>query len=158
MRILLLSVHVLGSIIFIGPVTVATSLFPRYARATLAGDDRARGVLDLLHRVSRNYAVLGLSVPVFGIAIGAALGVLLQPWLMASMALTTLAAVLLAVVLIPGQSSVIETLDDVASPRPELTPVLARLGLLAGIFALTWTVVVVLMIARPGSTTALLNQ
>jgi hypothetical protein len=155
-RILLLSIHVLTSIIFIGPVTVATSLFPRYARAALAGgDDRARGVLDLLQRISRTYAVLGISVPAFGVAIGAALGVLLQPWLMVSMALTAVAAGLLALVLIPGQASVIETLDGTAGRTDELTPLLVRLSMFAGIFALTWTVVVVLMIARPGSTTGL---
>lgn len=149
-KVLLLAVHVLGSIIFIGPVTVATSLFPRYARAALAGeDDRARGVVELLHRISRGYAVLGVSVPVFGIAIGAALGVLLQPWVVVSMVLTAAAAALLTLVLLPGQASVVAALDNGATPAPPLS----RLGMAAGVFALTWAIVVVLMIARPGSTT-----
>lgn len=153
---MLLSAHVVGSIIFIGPVTVATSLFPRYARAASADrDGRARGVLELLSRISRTYAVLGISVPVLGVATGAALGVLTQPWLMASMALTAVAAGLLVVVLIPGQAEVLECLDGPADRHPELAPPLARLSMTAGIFALTWTVVVVLMVARPGSTTGI---
>lgn len=153
MKILLLSVHVLTSIIFIGPVTVATSLFPRYAKAALNGGDRARGVLDLLHRISRGYSVLGLTVPVFGIATGAALGVLTQAWLIVSMALTAVAAGLLALVLLPGQDAVMRALDGEAADVPAVAPVLGRLRMTAGIFALTWAVVVVLMIARPGSTT-----
>ncbi|WP_028934651.1 hypothetical protein [Pseudonocardia spinosispora] len=149
MKAFLLSIHVLASIIFIGPVTVATSLFPRYARAAVDGSDRARGVLDLLHRISRSYAVLGVSVPVFGIAVGAALGVLLQSWLVVSMALTAVAAGLLALVLLPGQAAVVDLLDGGGDP----SPVLARMSMVAGLFALTWAVVVVLMIIRPGSTT-----
>jgi hypothetical protein len=53
MTAVLLAVHVLAAIVFIGPVTVAASLFPRYARQGEVG------VARVLHRISRVYAVLG---------------------------------------------------------------------------------------------------
>jgi len=139
---LLLSVHVLAAIVFIGPVTVAASLFPRYAR------EGSVGVVDALHRISRVYAVLGLAVPVFGIATATQLGVLGDAWLLVSMALTAVAAGLLALVVLPEQARVVTALH--AAEPVRITP---RLGMTTGVFALIWAVVVVLMIVRPGSTT-----
>jgi len=142
MTAVLLAVHVLGGIVFVGPVTVAAGLFPRYAR------EGSVGVVDALHRISRVYAVLGLAVPVFGIATGAQLGVLGDAWLIASMALTLVAALLLGLVILPAQARVVTGLHErgAASVPPSL-------GMTTGVFALIWAVVVVLMIVRPGSTT-----
>lgn len=142
MTALLLSVHVLAAIVFIGPVTVAASLFPRYAR------EGSVGVVDALHRISRVYAVLGLAVPVFGIATATQLGVLGDAWLLVSMALTAVAAGLLALVVLPEQARVVTAMH--AAEPVRITP---RLGTTTGVFALIWAVVVVLMIVRPGSTT-----
>lgn len=142
MTALLLSVHVIAAIVFIGPVTVAASLFPRYAR------EGNTAVVDALHRVSRVYAVLGVSVPAFGLATGAAMGVLGDAWLIASILLTAGAAALLALVVLPGQSRVVDALHADGT-----TAVSPRLAMASGVFALTWAVVVVLMIVRPGSTT-----
>ena len=79
MNKVLLSVHVLAAIIFVGPVTVAASMFPPIARRSLtAGTENAGtvvagtgdvGVLRVLHRISRGYAIGGLTVPVFGLAV-----------------------------------------------------------------------------------------
>lgn len=156
----LLSVHVLASIIFVGPVTVAVSLFPRYARAALAPDvagagsaDRAAAVAMVLHRVSRVYAVLGLSVPVAGIALGAHLGVLGETWVVVSIALTVAAAALLATVLLPGQHDVTSAFRDGGAGGTAVRIRCRRSAATAGLFSLTWTVVVVLMVLRPGSTT-----
>ena len=143
MTAVLLAVHVLAAIVFIGPVTVAASLFPRYARTGEVG------VARMLHRISRVYAVLGLAVPVFGIATAARLGVLGDAWLLVSMALTLVAALLLALEVLPGQAKVMAALTG-DSPAPAVPP---RLGMTTGVFALIWAVVVVLMIVRPGSTT-----
>jgi hypothetical protein len=138
----LLAVHVLAAIVFIGPVTVAASLFPRYARQGEVG------VARMLHRISRVYAVLGVAVPVFGIATGAQMGVLGDAWLLVSIALTLVAALLLALEVLPGQVKVMAALEG------EVTPVVPpRLAMTTGVFALIWAVVVVLMIVRPGSTT-----
>lgn len=132
---LLLSIHVLAAIVAIGPVTVAASMFPAAARR---GDVPA---MRTLHRICRVYAALGVVVPVFGLATATSLGVLTDAWLLVSIALTVAAAGLLGLLLLPGQARVLGGAQD------------PRLGMLTGIFNLLWATVVVLMIARPGSTT-----
>lgn len=155
----MLSLHVLASVIFIGPITVAASLFPRYARQGLAegADSGAVGVSRLLHRISRGYAVFGLSVPLFGIATAVGLGVLGQTWLVVAIVLTAAAGVLLAVAILPTQQLLLERLigepTDGCPDGPETPTALSRLRMLTGVFALAWAVVVVLMVFRPGSTT-----
>lgn len=149
----LLSLHVLAGIIFVGPVTVAVSLFPRYARLAADVEQRAAAlsVLVLLRRISTAYAVLGLSVPVFGLGVAIQLGVLTDPWLIISIAITVGAALLLVLVVLPGQRRLLDGLTD---PTPSVAPAATRrLASASGVFALLWSVVVVLMIIRPGSTT-----
>ena len=143
MTAVLLSVHVLAAIVLIGPVTAAASLFPRYAR-----EPASLPTAELLHRISGGYAVVALAVPVFGIATAARLHVLGQSWLVVSMALTAGAALLLAAGIVPGQRRALAGLRAGST-----TGALARLSMLTGLFSLTWAVVVVLMIVRPGSTT-----
>jgi hypothetical protein len=48
-----------------------------------------------LHRICRGYAVAGLAVPVLGLATGALLGILADPWLIASIVLTAGTAAIL---------------------------------------------------------------
>jgi hypothetical protein len=133
---LLLSIHVLAAIVAIGPVTVAASMYPAAVRR---GDVPA---MRTLHRICRVYAVLGVAVPVFGLATASSLGVLGDAWLLTSIALTVLAAAVLGLLVLPGQA---RALSQPADP--------GRIGMLAGVFNLLWAVVVVLMIVRPGSTT-----
>lgn len=157
----LLSVHVLAAIVFVGPVTVAVSLFPRYAREALVvpahagqgvrGRHDSSSAVVLLHRVSCVYAVLGLSVPVLGIALGSRLGVLGDVWLLASVLLTVAAALLLALVILPSQTRVMELIGDTAGAASWAGA--SRLGMASGVFSLLWAAVVVLMVVRPGSTT-----
>ncbi|MDT0342686.1 hypothetical protein [Streptomyces litchfieldiae] len=145
---LLLSLHVLAAILAVGPIAVAASLFPRFARGT---DERSRGVAALLHRICRGYAVFGIAVPAFGLATGASLGVLTDAWLLASIVLTAIAAVVLALAILPGQQALL------ADPLNETPAAPARRGMplpaVTGVFNLLWAIVVVLMIVRPGSTT-----
>ncbi|MER5550940.1 DUF2269 family protein [Streptomyces sp. NPDC002793] len=155
---LLLSIHVIAAIVAVGSITVAASMFPRYALRALDGtekDGRAAGVAGLLHRVCYGYSLAGIFVPVFGIATGAALGVLTDAWLIASLVLTLIAAAVLGLAILPGQRRLLADEDDGEGP-PTLDaarPMAARLTMLTGIFNLVWAVVVVLMIVRPGSTT-----
>lgn len=150
----LLSVHVLAAIIFVGPVTVAASMFPPLARRMLASDDVGdTGVLRLLHRISRGYAIGGFTVPVFGLAVGAGLGVLGDYWLIISMVLTFAAAGVLALLVLPGQGKVLAAADGSREVRDGVLPAAKALSMTTGMFALLWAVVVVLMIVRPGSTT-----
>ncbi|PRX96707.1 hypothetical protein [Allonocardiopsis opalescens] len=145
---LLLSVHVLAAILTIGPITVAASLFPRYARDAPGG--RA-GTAAFLHRICRGYSVVGIAVPVFGLATGAQLGVLTDAWLIVSIVLTAIAAAVLALAILPGQRRML-ALPEGAAPG-QARRWAARLSMLTGAFNILWAVVVVLMIVRPGSTT-----
>ena len=131
----LLSLHVLAAIVAIGPVTVAASMFPAFARR---GDETA---LRVLHRICRVYAAIGVAVPVFGFATAGVMGVTGDPWVVVSIGLTAAAAFVLALVILPGQQRV---LDGVR---------VTRLAMYTGLFNLLWVAVTVLMIVRPGSTT-----
>ncbi|AKJ12898.1 membrane protein [Streptomyces incarnatus] len=161
----LLAVHVLAAIVAVGPVTVAASMFPPAARRALAapgapetpgtpgtqetqgtpGTPGATGTLHLLHRICRVYALVGVVVPVFGFATASEMGVLGSAWLIASIVLTALAAVVLAALVLPAQSAL-------AEGRGTRTQT-ARLAMFTGMFNLLWAAVTVLMIVRPGSTT-----
>jgi hypothetical protein len=156
---LLLSLHVVAAVVFVGPVTVAVSLFPRHARLALTGTDpHAAPVVRLLHRISRVYAVLGLAVPVLGVALALRLRVLGDAWLVVSIALTLTAALVLAVAVLPVQQRAVDLLEQagVGTRSDAASAWVAgahRLALSSGVFALLWVVVVVLMVVRPGSTT-----
>jgi hypothetical protein len=156
---LLLSVHVLAAILAVGSIAVAASLFPRYAKQAVSeggeGEEKGRSaaIAAFLHRVCRIYAVAGLVVPVFGLATGAQLGVLGDAWLISSMILTAIAAFLLAMAILPNQERMLAMAQGGGTAAEGLNAAAARLGMLTGVFNLLWSVVVVLMIVRPGSTT-----
>jgi hypothetical protein len=134
----LLSLHVLAAIIAVGPVTVAASMFP----AALRRGDKTQ--MLTLNRICRVYAAVGLAVPVLGLATAGAMGVLGSAWLLTSIFLTVVAALVLGFLVLPAQATALAAPGDI---RP------ARLGMTSGLFNLLWAVVVVLMIVRPGSTT-----
>ncbi|MEU7479224.1 hypothetical protein AB0A63_24775 [Lentzea sp. NPDC042327] len=130
---LFLSLHVLAAIVAIGPVTVAASMFPRAVTTS--------GNAALLHRICRVYALVGISVPALGFATAGVMGVTGHPWVVVSIALTTAAAFVLALKVIPGQEQALRTGDA------------EHLAMYTGIFNLLWATVTVLMVLRPGSTT-----
>ncbi|MGW5066700.1 hypothetical protein ACWEQJ_11400 [Streptomyces cyaneofuscatus] len=173
---LLLSLHVLASILAVGPITVAASMFPRYAKPPAPGDDGPHDhdlrTAAFLHKICRGYAVVGIAVPVLGLATGAQMGVLGDAWLVTSIVLTTIAAALLMSMVLPGQRELLEEEEGEDLPGAgtgegalgtgagsgALTvaarrSAAARLAMTTGIFNLLWATVVVLMIVRPGSTT-----
>ncbi|MCX4685336.1 hypothetical protein OG401_13590 [Kitasatospora purpeofusca] len=154
----LLSLHVLASVLFIGPVAVAVSMFPRRAGAALAGGpERAAdaGMLRQLHRITQVYALLGIAVPVLGIGVAQVMDVLGQSWLIASMVLTAVAALALLLFVLPAQQAAVGALalEPDAEEHGRAVRGLKLLPMTAGVFNLLWAVVVVLMIVRPGSTT-----
>lgn len=154
----LLAVHVLAAIVLIGPVTVAASTFPRYARAASAGDTpgasaAAAASATAMHRITRSYAVLAVAVPAFGVGTASVLGVLSQSWVVVSMVLTVVAGVLLALGVVPQQRRTLALLTQFPAPAEAVARTSARLMLMTGLFNLIWAIVVVLMILRPGSTT-----
>lgn len=145
---LLLSLHVLAAIVAIGPVTVAASMFPAAVRraATAPDDEQPRTVLRTLHRICRVYAVVGIAVPVFGLATASSMRVLGDTWLIVSIVLTAIAAAVLGLVVLPSQQRMLADAAGSVATAP-------RLAIYTGVFNLLWAVVTVLMIVRPGSTT-----
>lgn len=147
MEALLLSVHVVAAILFVGPVAVAASLFPRYAPVAVGspgdGDVRDAGVATALHRISRGYGAVAVVVPVVGLVLAVAQGRAGEVWIVVAMILTAVAGALLATRIVPSQRDALDVPDDGTRLR--------RLGMLVGLFNLLWVVVVVLMIVRPGS-------
>ncbi|MFE3599148.1 protease [Streptomyces sp. NPDC059142] len=124
---LLLSLHVIAAIVAIGPVTVAASMFPPAVRHAMASsDDRSASAnVALLHRICRVYAVFGVAVPVFGFATAKNMGVLGDTWLIVSIALTLVAAVVLGALVLPRQSALLELLESperAAAPAGGTTP------------------------------------
>ncbi|MBJ6642192.1 hypothetical protein [Streptomyces sp. BSE7-9] len=152
---LLLSLHVLAAIVAVGPVTVAASMFPPAVRRAAPADGadpgrRAAGTVELLHRICRVYAGLGVLVPVLGLATGLAMGVLGDAWLVASVFLTAVAAGTLIALVLPRQD---ELVAQVTERRPVDHRSTVQLAMFTGVFNVLWATVTVLMIVRPGSTT-----
>ncbi|WP_280305691.1 hypothetical protein [Nocardia neocaledoniensis] len=147
MEHVLLSVHVLAGIVFVGGSAVAASLFPRYA-PVLAGAEQAESVRSgavavAMHRITGDYAKLAIIVPVVGIVLATIQGRMNEIWITLAMILTAVAGGLLALQIHPLQRAALAEPDDGSRLR--------TLSMLAGIYNLLWAVVVVLMIARPGS-------
>ena len=136
MSAILLSAHVIVAILAVGPIAVAASMFPRYAR-----EDGSLPVARVLYRICQTYAAVGVAVPLLGIATAVSMGVLTQAWVLVSIALTAAAAVVLVANILPDQRA---ALDGTT---------VTRLAMTTGIFNLLWVVVTVLMIVRPGSST-----
>jgi hypothetical protein len=148
MEAFLLSAHVLAGILFVGPSAAAVSLFPRFAPVLDGSPERRPGersarVAALLHRITRVYGVLAVTVPIVGIALAIVQGRMGEVWITVAMIITAVAGALLALQIAPRQRQALSEPDDGRQLR--------RLGMLAGIFNLCWAVVVVLMIVRPGS-------
>jgi hypothetical protein len=116
----LLVLHVLAVVIALGPVTVASSMFPQALRRAQAspGDAGARAALGLLNRICRVYAVVAIAVPVFGFGLASTTHVLGKTWMMISIVLTVVAAAVL-IFLLPAQQRALDEVDGVAAPAAE---------------------------------------
>lgn len=157
MENILLAAHVLAGILFVGPVAVTTSLFPRFAApATGTGADAvatapapavapatAPAVATVLHRITRVYGILALVVPVIGLVLAAVQGRLGEIWITIAMVLTAVAGALLALRIVPTQRDALTGSLDPGGLR--------MMRMLTGVFNLLWAAVVVLMIVRPGA-------
>ncbi|MFS0703355.1 hypothetical protein AB6N23_02420 [Cellulomonas sp. 179-A 9B4 NHS] len=149
MERVLLAAHVVAGILFVGPVAVTTSLFPRYAPVAdapadaPAGGERSASVAAALHRVTRVYGRLALAVPVIGLVLAAVQGRLTEVWITLAMVLTAVAGGVLVLRIAPAQREALDTPDDGSRLR--------ALRGLAGVFNLLWAAVVVLMVVRPGA-------
>nr|WP_206441863.1 DUF2269 family protein [Streptomyces boncukensis] len=153
--------HVLAAVLAVGPVAVAASMFPPVARRAAAGTaEGGVATVQVLHRICRVYALVGVSVPVFGFATAGEMGVLGSAWLVTSIVLTGIAAAVLALLVLPRQDALLSALAGPAGSAGQAgsAPAVdrkstARLAMFTGVFNLLWATVTVLMIVRPGSTT-----
>jgi len=136
----LLIAHIGAAIVFIGPATFASSAFTRYAAP---GTHEVAGAL---HTATRTYSRATLAVPVVGIALAALRGLFTQGWLLAALAMFVVAMALLDGVVVPAQARALDVLRTGADiPAPLKT----RLRLGAGFFALSWLVILILMVTKP---------
>jgi uncharacterized membrane protein len=139
-RNVLLVAHVAAAITLLGPVTLATSLFPRYATRELLPVARA------LFRVSRGYGFGSLLVPAIGLILAQRVGYDGMGWVNASLGIFVVAFLLLVALVVPRQQKVLRTLEG---GEESAAPDVAMLRGTSGVYALSWLVILYLMVAKP---------
>ncbi len=126
-RTILLSLHIGTAILFLGPVTVAASMFPRYAAQ---GDIP---VARVLNRVTKIYGLLSILVAVFGIILAVRIDAFDQPWVSWSLGLFVVAAVIQVAIVEREQGRLLAAIGTEGAGPAGLT--LLRVG--TGLFSLT---------------------
>jgi uncharacterized membrane protein len=139
-RNLLLFLHIAAAVLFLGPTTMATSRFARHATR------RERAEAVAASRTSRAYGTASIVVPALGFVLASRIRAFDQLWVIASIGLFVVGAVLLGLVHLPAQRAAIDQLDR---DRPPTSGVVARLRASAGLYALSWVGIVWLMVAKP---------
>lgn len=156
MNTILIVLHVLAAVLFIGPATVATSLFPSQATKAHAGDAKAAGAATVLHKVSSLYGVLAALVPLLGVAI---MFTDSSYWsdgrFHIAITLAVIAWIILLLLVIPRQKKMMGSLGllDAGDYDPEndrlddtkWSKTKSQLSMFSGIFALLWVIMLVLM-------------
>nr|WP_234039068.1 DUF2269 domain-containing protein [Corynebacterium pygosceleis] len=157
--------HVLAAIVFLGPVTIAVSMFQGRARAAHDGDRAATGSAALLHRITKTYGFLSLLVPLLGLGLFFTDTAFLKDGRFhASILLSVIAWGILFFLIIPRQKVLMADLgvatddDDPAaalnvgkdtgagtSTTVDWTATTKKLSMFGGIFSLLWFIVAVLM-------------
>ncbi len=137
-RNLVLLGHILGAILCIGPVTLAASLFPRFA---MEGGGSATA---LMHRISYRYGLASLVVPAFGLILAYRLKVLDETWIHASIGVFFAGFALLVLYILPRQREFLGEREE-----PVTRQDVFGLRMMTGIYAVSWVVVLYLMVAKP---------
>lgn len=144
---LLLALHLLTAVFLVGPAALAAMTSPRLVRA---GDSTG---LRAAARSTRLYTLGSLLTVVLGSALVAVSGDGTSEWSMgdlwvsASYALWFVAVALVLLVVVPAQEAAAEALEggqDAASSA-------GRIAAGAGVAALCWAAIVVLMVYKPGA-------
>lgn len=146
--------HVAAAIIFIGPVVVATSMFPRAAADARVGGEEATGRASVLHRITKTYGMISAIVPLLGAAL---LGFDWEVhksnyWLHTAIVLSVIAWAILLFMVIPQQRKMLGSLGALAPADADPSDVTgnfekskAKASAGAGIFNLLWVLVLILM-------------
>jgi hypothetical protein len=144
MRNVLLIAHVFAAVLFIGPSTVATSAFPRYA------DADGYAVAVALHRISRVYGFGSIAVAAFGLVMAIDQSLFGELWVDISLTLFIVATVVLLALVVPAEAGILRILDPAgARATGSVRPLVMRVRAGAGIYAVTWLVILALMITKP---------
>ncbi|WP_425429805.1 DUF2269 domain-containing protein [Corynebacterium pacaense] len=151
----MIMLHVIAAILFLGPVTVATSSFHVRAVEAHNGDTQAAGAAKTLFKITQTYGVLSLLVPLLGLAIMFLdTSYFRQGVFHASIALAVIAWALLFFVIIPRQKKLMGALglleaDELEGKTFEVADwakAKAQLSMFGGIWALLWVIIAVLML------------
>lgn len=147
--------HVLAAILFLGPVTVATSSFHVRATAAQAGDERAAGSAQTLYSITQNYGVLSLLVPLLGVGIMLLdAGVYFTQYRFHAAIVLALAAwAVLLFLIFPRQKKMMGALglleaDELAAKSYEVEnwdKARSQLSMFGGIWALLWVLTAITM-------------
>ncbi|MEZ2122255.1 DUF2269 domain-containing protein [Corynebacterium sp. CCM 9203] len=156
--------HVLAAIVFLGPVTIAVSMFQGRARAAHEGDSAALGSAAMLHRITKTYGFLSLLVPLLGLGLFLTDTVFLKDGRFhVSILLSVVAWGILFFLIVPQQKKLMANLgvvtddDDPASALNvddgsidgtagvNWTATTKKLSMFGGIFSLLWFIVAILM-------------
>lgn len=155
MTTIVIVLHVLTAILFLGPVTVATSSFHLRAAEANTGDTHAAGAAKTLYDITQNYGVLSLLVPLLGLAIMFldASYYFTQYNFHAAIVLALLAWAVLFFLIIPRQKKMMGALglleaDELAEKTYEITDwkkAKSQLSMFSGIWALLWVLTAITM-------------
>lgn len=161
MNTIFIFLHVAAAIILLGPVVVATSMFPSEADKSRIGGEEATGRASVLHRITKTYGMLSALVPLLGGVVMAFDWDLYRSnyWLHTAIILSVIAWAILFFMVIPQQRKMMGSLGalDPADADPadktgnfEKSKAQAAAG--AGIFNLMWFLTLILMfLPNPGA-------
>ncbi len=146
---LVLALHLLSVVFLVGPAALAAMSTPRLVRAGRADALReAARTTRVLSSATVLTVVLGIGlVSLSGGDSGAAEWSMGDPWVSASLVLWLLGVALLHGAVVPGQLRAAEALEV----GGDASRAVGRVTALAGVSALLWAVVVVLMVYKPGT-------
>ncbi|MDO4631678.1 MAG: DUF2269 domain-containing protein [Corynebacterium sp.] len=149
---LMIVLHILAAVLFLGPVTVAVSTFQVQALKAHGGDYYAKGSMRVLYRITQTYGMLSLLVPALGFAIMFTGDYWTDGRFHASILLSLIAWALLFFVIMPRQRTMMSALQLLPADEQSDTFVIAdwqkakgQLSMFGGIFALLWVVTAILM-------------
>ncbi|VTQ82074.1 hypothetical membrane protein [Corynebacterium pseudotuberculosis] len=152
---LLIILHVLTAVLFLGPVTVAVSSFQSRAIEAHNGNATAKGSALTLYKITQTYGMLSLLVPLIGFAVMFTND---SYWsdgrYHASIALAVVAWAILIFLIMPRQKKLAGALglleaDELETGNFEISDwnkAKSLLSMFGGIFSLLWVIIAVLMV------------
>ena len=146
---ILVIVHIIAAILFLGPVAVASSLYPAFALQATGGDQSSLGSARILHRITNTYALLSLLVPLAGLGMFIFNSAYMkQGKFHAAILISVIAWAVLFFLVLPRQKALLALATDPAAhaAEPDKAPALKKqLAMFSGIFNALWIIAAVLM-------------